>query len=306
MRIASIDIGTNTILLLIADVTSTGIHRVVHDEQVIARLGKGVDAARMISPGTFRRVTAFLADYKKRCGEFRVDVIIATGTSALRDAANSGEFCQFVLEQTGISIEIISGEEEAHWTYRGGISEFAHRSNSFSVIDIGGGSTEIIVGDARVIAQKTSLNIGSVRITERFLKTSPPDKESIAEAQHFVKSLMPHEILRIIPSTLAIGVAGTATTLAAIQQRLPLYEPSKISGFQLSPSMVRSMLEDLRGKNIEEIKSIPQISEGRADIIVAGIIILLEFMEAANLQTLTVSDRGLRYGIVLREIEKAH
>lgn len=306
MRIASIDIGTNTILLLIADVTPDGIQRVIHDEQVIARLGKGVDAARMISPDTFRRVAAFLAEYKKRSSEFRVDVIVATGTSALRDAVNSGEFCQFILEHTGISIEIISGEEEARWTYLGGISEFAHRGNSFSVIDIGGGSTEIIVGDARAIAQKTSLNIGSVRITERFLKTSPPGIRSIDEAQNFIKAHMPQELLLSIPSTMAIGVAGTATTLAAIQQRLPAYEPSKISGFQLTPSMVRSILKFLRGKNIEEIKSIAQISEGRADIIVAGIIILLEYMDAAKIQTLTVSDRGLRYGIVLREIEKSH
>ena len=306
MRIASIDIGTNTILLLIADVSKDGITAVLHDEQVIARLGKGVDADRMITQATFLRAESFLKKYKERCESFAVEKITAVGTSALRDAKNSREFCSFIDNSTNISIDVVSGDEEALWTYRGGISEFFGRAERFSVLDIGGGSTEIIVGNANSVVSKTSINIGSVRITERILKGSPPDDAALVEAHEFVHSHIPHELTRQLVSTFAVGVAGTLTTLAALHQNLPHYDPARVSGYMLSYESVCAMFALLKDKNLEQIKKFPQISEGRADIILAGIMILIGCMESAQLKSITVSDRGLRYGIVLREIERLY
>lgn len=306
MRIASIDIGTNTILLLIADVSKDGITNVIHDEQVIARLGKGVDADRMINQETFRRAESFLTMYKERCDSFAVERITAVGTSALRDAKNCSEFCTFIHNSTDISIEVISGDEEALWTYRGGISEFLGRADRYSVLDIGGGSTEIIVGNATNVISKTSINIGSVRVTERILKESPPDDSAIMEAYEFIHSQIPHDLAKQLASTFAVGVAGTLTTLAALHQNLPYYDPAKVSGYSLSYESVCAMFAMLKEKNLEQIKKFPQIAEGRADIILAGIMILIGCMESAQMKSIVVSDRGLRYGIVYREIERVY
>jgi exopolyphosphatase/guanosine-5'-triphosphate,3'-diphosphate pyrophosphatase len=303
MIIASIDIGTNTILLLIAEVQNGAIVRILHDQQVIARLGKGVDAERIINQDTFIRAEGFLRQYKETCDSFRVDTICAVGTSALRDARNREEFITYINERIGMPIEILSGDDEALWTYRGGISEFAGRAETYSVVDIGGGSTEIIIGDWAGITSKISIDLGSVRITERILKDSPPEIPSLIEAHEFIASQMP-EITKHISSTYAVGVAGTLTTLAALHQQLPNYIPERVSGYSLRYDAVCAMFGMLKDKSISQIAAIRPISPGRADIILAGIMILMGYMEAGHLQQITVSDRGLRYGIVLREAGK--
>ncbi len=303
MRIASIDIGTNTILLLIADVNKNGIVKILHDEQVIARLGKGVDAKRIINQETFVRAKDFLSHYKGVCNSFSVEQISAVGTSALRDAHNNVEFINYIKDAVGLSIEILSGSEEAKWTYRGGISDFIGRAEKYSVVDIGGGSTEIITGNSIGILSKVSLDIGSVRITERILKDSPPEISALIEAHEFILSTIPVEQIRTIRSTFTIGVAGTLTTLAALHQQLPEYVPEMINGYHLTFDDICSMFASLKDKSVEQISTIPQISAGRADIILAGIMILMGFMEKSGLKQITVSDRGLRYGILLREIE---
>lgn len=304
MRIASIDLGTNTILLLIADLRQDGTLRVIHDEQVIARLGKGVDSERRIDAATFDRVSGFLRTYKETCVQFNVERICAVGTSAVRDAKNREEFITAMEERSGIRIEVLSGDDEAQWTYRGGISEFAGRSDRYSVIDIGGGSTEVIVGNAESIISKVSIDIGSVRLTERILKDSPPEIPALIEAHEFIASQFQTETVRGVESSFAVGVAGTVTTLAALRQKLPVYDPKKISGYTLTSDDVRAAFGLLKEKSALQIAAIPQISAGRADIILAGIMILMGFMERASLKQITVSDRGLRYGILYRELER--
>ncbi len=304
MRISSIDIGTNTILLLVAEIDSNGIVRVIHDEQVIARLGKGVDEHRIINRETFHRVAGYLQSYHNISRKLQSEKIIAVGTSALRDAANKKEFCEFIRQNVGINIEILSGEDEAEWTCRGAVAGINTTPQGFTVLDIGGGSTEIISCIGSQILHKVSLDIGSVRVTERLLRASPPTFPEITETRKLIhRYFEPIDFLRNGLSQ-AIGVAGTVTTLAAMQLQLPQYDPQKVHGYQLRFNDVLQSFNLLRGKTIDEIKSIPQISAGRADIILAGVIILQEFMDAAHLEKITVSDRGLRYGIVLREIER--
>jgi exopolyphosphatase/guanosine-5'-triphosphate,3'-diphosphate pyrophosphatase len=300
VKIAAIDIGTNTILLLIAEVQNGAITRILHDQQVIARLGKGVDAERTIHQETFVRAEGFLRQYKETCDSFGVDRICAVGTSALRDAKNREAFINYISERTGIRIELFSGDDEALWTYRGGISEFIGTAETYSVVDIGGGSTEIIIGNANEIIEKTSIDLGSVRLTERILKDSPPEIPALIEAHQFIADHMP-SLTKQSASTFCVGVAGTLTTLAALHQKLPHYEPERVSGYRLQYNDVCAMFGLLKDKSISQIQAFPQISAGRADIILAGIMILMGYMESAKMEVITVSDRGLRYGILLRE-----
>lgn len=304
MRISCIDIGTNTILLLIVEAKGGKIAEVLHDEQVIARLGKGVDEHRIIDSETANRVADFLYSYRDISHKHRSEKIIAVGTSALRDAANKREFCHDMLQRTGIEIEILSGDDEAEWTYRGAIGDAGNRAQNFTVLDIGGGSTEIISGKSDALSQKVSIDVGCVRLTERFLRASPPTSGEISECRSFIRSSLSMVDLSQSKNSRVIGVAGTLTTLAAIYLRLAHYEPSRVEGCVLESKAIKRIFDQLKMKTHEEMMRVPQISPGRADILVAGMVILMEFMEAANLSEITVSDRGLRYGIILRELQR--
>jgi exopolyphosphatase/guanosine-5'-triphosphate,3'-diphosphate pyrophosphatase len=304
MRISSIDIGTNTILLLIADTDGDKITKIIHDEQVIARLGKGVDRNRVINSETFHRVAEFLSAYNSTSLEFRSAKVIAVGTSALREASNKEEFCNAMRQKTGIDIEVLSGNDEAEWTYRGALQDMNAGAGNFTVLDIGGGSTEIISGTSTKILSKASLDVGCVRITERFLRSSPPTSLEVSQARSYIRGHLKSVGLAETNLSRVVGVAGTLTTLAAIHLQLPQYDPSRVEGHVLNFRGIREVFDQLRSKTLAEIRSIPQISTGRADIILAGVLILLEFMEAAHLERIAVSDRGLRYGIVMRELER--
>lgn len=302
MRISTIDIGTNTILLLVAETKGNRIEKILRDEQVIARLGKGVDKRRMIDQDAFLRAAGFLNSYRETSDKLGSEKIIAVGTSALRDAANKREFCEFVLQKTGIGIEILPGEEEAEWTFRGAIGEAEETAGNFTVLDIGGGSTEIISGSRSKILRKVSLDIGCVRIAERVLRAHPPTREMVSEARALVRGALGSFDAAGINSSRAIAVAGTVTTLAAIRLNLDHYDPKRVEGFVLRFHDVREEFDRLKMKTIGELRAIRQVSPGRADILLAGVLILQEFMETARLSEIRVSDRGLRYGIVLREI----
>lgn len=301
MRVAAVDIGTNTILLLIAEVGRDGSVRMMRDEQVIPRLGKGVDERRLIPPETFERAASFLETYKALIDEYRVESVVACGTSFLRDAGNRQEFIDFIRKRVGIALRLLSGEEEAMLTYAGAVSEFASADSRdmFAVLDIGGGSTELTIGNGLLAAQRVSLDIGSVRVTERFLPTSPPSSKELQVALEYIRKHL-HGLTDLPPSIRLIGVAGTLTTLAALDLQLPHYGRMRVSGHALRLPIVEMWFDRLKTKTVEEIKNYPQILPERADVILAGILILLETMRRLKAETITVSDRGLRYGIALQ------
>ncbi len=301
-RIAAIDIGTNTILMLIADAEQGTIRSIVRDEHAIARLGKGVDANRVILPETFRRTEDYLRTYINLAISFKCDYIRSCGTSALRDAANRDDFVAHIRSALGIDIEILTKEEEALMTYRGGISGLSSldEEKKYAVIDIGGGSTEIALGAGSRVLDHCSLDIGSVRLTERFLQHSPPLANALEEARAFVRTAL--DAVPPVPAeTEFIGVAGTLTTLAALDLQLQHYQRDRVDGHRLNYSTVSQSFEYLRGLTLRQLKAIPQILPERADILVAGILILREILDHYKQQTILVSDRGLRYGILLRE-----
>ncbi|MBI3788597.1 MAG: Ppx/GppA family phosphatase [Ignavibacteriales bacterium] len=304
MRISTIDIGTNTILMLVADIQPDGTLATVRDEHSIPRLGKGVDEHKTISHETFQRALGFLKKYKDISDACRSEKIIACGTSALRDAVNKKEFISFISQELGFTIEVLSGDEEAELTYLGAISEFLRRDGqqNFAVLDIGGGSTELTTGIGRRVTNKQSLDIGCVRLTERILKTSPPTALSIERGVKRIKEHLAAYPPLLPAQTKLIGVAGTLTTLAALDLNLPTYDRERVSGHILTLESIQRIFHTLKTKSIEELTAYPQILAGRADVLLAGIMILLEVMKKISADQITVSDRGLRYGIALREV----
>jgi exopolyphosphatase/guanosine-5'-triphosphate,3'-diphosphate pyrophosphatase len=300
MRLASIDIGTNTILMLIADIDDNGIISIVRDEHVIARLGKGVDAKGFIKQETFIRVNDILRQFKGIANSHGVQHLVACGTSAFRDARNSQEFINFIEEQLSIEIRVLSGTEEAKLTYLGAISEYLldAASGEYAVLDIGGGSTELVIGAGTKITTAVSIDIGCVRLTERILKNSPPDSIEIDNAIKLVQENLQF-LPGISPTTTLIGVAGTLTTLASLDLRLAEFDRNLINRHILHLDDIERIFKELMPLTIDQIKKQPQIHPERADILLAGIIILREVLKKLNLSHITVSDRGLRYGLLI-------
>ncbi|MEX2116341.1 MAG: Ppx/GppA phosphatase family protein [Bacteroidota bacterium] len=302
MRISAIDIGTNTVLLLVADVYGKSLRPIEHGH-AIARLGWGVDEQRNISQEAMDRVGKVLEEYGAISKTQKAERIVACGTSALRDAHNRDAFLEFVRTRFGIDVKILSGKEEARLTYIGALSEFPQATNQhYVVIDIGGGSSEVIAGTESDVNTSVSLDIGCVRLTERFLKNSPPVPHALEECMAMIRD-QSISLPAIDSTARLIGVAGTVTTLAALDLNLTQYDPLRVSGHVLSLKTIRHIFDQLRDKSLDELKAVPQIHAGRADIILAGVIILIELMKRMGRDEITVSDRGLRYGFALREAE---
>jgi exopolyphosphatase/guanosine-5'-triphosphate,3'-diphosphate pyrophosphatase len=312
MRITAIDIGTNTVLLLVADIDDAGSIATLAYEQRIPRLGKDVDAQKVIGRAAFERVADVLQEYKIICTQHKPERIVAVGTSAVREARNREEFIAYIRTQTGIEIEVLTGEEEAKLAYYGAISGLRVRGqksevrSQIAVIDIGGGSTEITVGTQREILHNVSVDVGSVRLTEKFLKHNPPLASELQAAKESVVQSLTSHIPYFTSSfdfaqALTVGVAGTATTLALLDQGLKEFDLEKISSYKLTKSSVGNLLNKLQKMKYAEILNLSSATAGRADILTAGTLILHTYMEQTGVQAMTVSERGVRYGIALRE-----
>lgn len=304
MTIATIDIGTNTVLLLIADVGPHGTIQTVAGAQRIIRLGRNVDASRTIRPEGLDKCADVLAEYREIIRSHGCERTVACGTSALRDASNRDEFLAAMSKRTGITVEVISGDEEALWTFRGGRLVLGPTREECTVLDIGGGSTEFIVGSDETVHFKKSIDIGAVRLTERFIHSDPilPSDESLF--RQFLRDQLADSLRAIPPSSALVGVAGTITTLAAMMQHMTAYDAARINGFRLSMKDLQDMNARLSKSTLAEKKSMPGLQPERADVIHAGAVILEEAMRFLRQPEVIVSDHGLRYGLVLREIER--
>ncbi len=298
MKVAAIDIGTNTALLLVASVDGGGSITPTLDEERIPRLGKGVDGRRALQQDSMRRVLRVLEEYLQLSALHEPDTVILAATSAVRDANNRNEFRELVRAHTGFDLEILGGEEEARWTYLGARSGITG-SDLMTVIDIGGGSTEIIVGDHEGIRTAISLDIGSVRLTERYFTHDPPSREELETARHSIR-----EAFRACPGLSAsalIGVAGTAVALALLDQDTADVRRDVVNGYRLRVQRMDSLLQQIQTMPSGNIRTLNTFLAGREDIIVAGALILREFMRMGGFHDVITSSRGLRYGLVLRE-----
>ena len=304
-RASFIDIGTNTALLLIADLdpVNNRIIPVLH-RQTIVRLGKNVDEQKIIDHVAMQRLIQCLLDFKELSKEHKAERIVAAGTSALRDAKNRMEIIDEVVMASGIVIKTLSGEEEAALTFTGAIAGMENAPERFTVIDIGGGSTEISMGDMACLDQSVSLDIGSVRLTERLFSDQPPSETEFYAAKEEIDRMFTGNLEPFFAGREHVfGVAGTLTTIAKLVSGQKEFDPAKIHNYPLHYNQVRQLLEELKSLTIEQIigRGVP---EGRADVITMGTLILHQFMRLLGVQEITVSIQGLRYGMALKELQQ--
>lgn len=303
MNIAVIDIGTNTVLLLVARFEHSGNITPLVYEQQVPRLGKGVDERKNLQRESMERAVHVLMEYKSIMARFELAAVVVAGTSAVRDAHNRQEFTDLVKRATGFEPEILTGEEEALWTYRGAISGVPE-IQSATVVDIGGGSTEITVGDRTSVRSKISLDIGSVRLTERCFKHDPPSHPELQAAIDIVENELAKPRGFDFAGSTLIGVAGTASSLAILDQGLKGFKLDAITNYRIKLEKVYSLFTRLREMPSSEIGKLSTVMEGRSDVITAGALILREIMAHYKFNEMIVSERGVRYGLAIREWER--
>lgn len=290
-KYAAIDIGTNSMRLLLASVEAG---KIISREKYInpTRIGSSVDKDKLISEEGMSRNIEALYDFTQKAKDYGAEKILVIATSAVRDAANGKEFIQRAYEKTGVNIEIISGEEEAALGYRGVAMGLKSNTGKQVVIDIGGGSTELILGEGTELQKTVSLNIGAVRMTERCITTDPISKEQYKEMEETIYEIVKEaveEIKKDSPNTI-VGIGGTITTLAALHQKLDPYHMDKVHNYKLTLEDIRTLKEKLLNLKVEEIKQLKGIHPKRADIIVAGTTILNVIMDNLDIYEITVSE----------------
>jgi exopolyphosphatase/guanosine-5'-triphosphate,3'-diphosphate pyrophosphatase len=301
MRVAVYDLGTNTTRVLVADVDDGQVHELERRTKVTG-LGRGVDSSGRLSDDAIERVTATLEDYKRIVDELEPERTVALATSATRDAANGDEFRQLLHDRFDLDARIIPGEEEARLTFLGATAARPQGAGPFVVIDIGGGSTEYVIGTAGGDPTfRVSTQAGSVRQTERHLEEDPPSEEDLATLQASVRSIIDHAVPPDVRSQVKAGiaVAGTPTSLAAIDQQLDPYDPEKVQGYGLLIEACDRMLGELARIPLDERRQVVGLHPDRAPTIVAGAAILLESMRLFGLESVEVSEADILHGAAL-------
>lgn len=299
--LAGIDIGTLTCRLLIAELAPSGTLRELRSDRRILRLGQGVDRDRMLRGDAMARVAETLKEWCTLMEGYQLDASIAVATSAVRDAGNREEFVRLIHRQTGLEIQILSGEEEARRTILGIRSGLPAGVSDVLALDIGGGSTEFILDRPGQTPMMRSVDIGVVRLCERLLRHDPPTSEEIHQAREWVRA---ETVTAVGEMTLPVGLtfvgtAGTITSLAAMAQQLPTYEPARIHNYRLARSVVEELESTLLARTKSERVGLPGLEANREEVIAAGAIILRTVMETVKIPSLLVSDLGLREGVLL-------
>jgi len=286
--VAVVDIGTNTTRLLVAEVDDGEVVE-LERRTVITRLGQDVDATGRLADEAMDRVAEAIAGYREVIDRVGAEKMVAVATSAMRDSENGPDFRDYLKEKYGVDARTISGDEEATLTFLGATAGRTDDRETV-VIDIGGGSTEYVVGRAGEEPRfHTSTQMGSVRFTERFLKSDPPSREEMAELAEAVRQTVPD-----VSAEHAIAVAGTATSLAAIDGA------EDVHGYRLSLASCERIAAMLAGKKVEDRRKVDGLHPDRAPTIVAGAVILTESIRALGLQEVEVSDRDILHGAALK------
>ncbi|MBD0328565.1 MAG: Ppx/GppA family phosphatase [Thermoleophilia bacterium] len=302
-RVAAIDLGTNTTRLLVADVADGRVAE-IERRQTITRLGEGVDARRRLLPLPIARVRNCLTAYRRRAEELGAERVLAIGTSALRDAENGEAFLGEIEWSYGFDTRLLSGDEEALLAFRG-VASGREVAEGTLVVDVGGGSTELILGGPHGVEYATSLAIGSVRMTERFLTSDPPRRDELTACAGAVSWLLaehvPDEVRHAVRT--AVGVAASVTTLAALDLGLEEYDRERVHGHALPADGVDDQLARLASLPLEERRRIPALEPERAPVIVAGAGIVREVLRHFGLAELEVSELDILDGAALAAAE---
>jgi exopolyphosphatase/guanosine-5'-triphosphate,3'-diphosphate pyrophosphatase len=301
IRVGAVDMGTNSTRLLVADVDGaelTEVERLLR----ITRLGDRVDADGRLSDAGMERVHAVLEGYAETAGGLGAERVVATATSAVRDAANGREFLAEVERRHGFETRLLSGREEAELTYRGVTSRLAAGPGTL-VCDIGGGSTELVLGGPDGVDDAVSLDIGCVRMSERCLHSDPPAAAELAALRETVAGLLPAELVR--RAELLVGVAGTVTTLATIDLGLEREIPEQIDGHELAAPTVAALLHRLAAMPLAERRGVRGLMPERAPTIVAGAAIAAEVLRTTGADAMVVSERDILHGAALAAADSA-
>lgn len=289
IRVAAVDLGTNSTRLLVADVEGDQLTEVVR-RLTITRLGEGVDGRRRLLPLPIARVRNCLSDYRREIELLGVTQTLAIATSAVRDAENGEAFLGEIEWSYGFTTQLLDGAAEASLMARG-VSAGRPALEGTLLVDIGGGSTELVLCSSGVVVSSTSIDVGCVRVTERFLESNPPTPPELAAAAAYVRALLP-----TLVAPRAIGVAGTVTTLATLDLGLPAYDPERTHGHRVSRTAVDEQLARLAGMTLEERLLVPGLEPGRAAVIIAGLVVLREIMETYDLDEIEASERDILHG----------
>lgn len=304
MRYAAIDVGTNTVRLLVAEAEDTATYRPLFQDQVVTRLGEHLQETGLLAAGAVERTIAVLQRFAQTAKEMGAKEVVAVATNAAREAKNQREFLDRARREAGIELQVASEEIEATLTALGVSHALGPAWPNMLIIDIGGGSTEFISLKQARPAGHVSLPIGVVKITEAYLKTDPPSVDELEAA-----SISLRETLNRVPLSLElpkggvlVGTAGTPTTLAAIDLDLATYDGKRVTGHRLSRGRIQELLEYLCALPLAERRQVVGLEPARADVILAGILLTCEIMKLFGFDALTVSDGGLREGILLHHL----
>jgi exopolyphosphatase/guanosine-5'-triphosphate,3'-diphosphate pyrophosphatase len=299
MRVAAVDCGTNSVRLLVCDL-SAGTKRDLHRDMRIVRLGQDVDRTGRLDPAALERTRAALADYAEVCRQLGVERIRMVATSATRDASNRSDFVAIARQALGVEPEVVTGDEEAALSFAGATAGLEATDGPFLVMDIGGGSTEFVLGGPTVEAA-LSVDVGCVRLTERHLVSDPPTAVEVEAARADVDAALT-EVLAAVPvakARTAIGLAGTVTTVAALALGLSSYDPERIHLARLSAEQVQQTAAGLLGMSRAERAALPPMHPGRVDVIGAGALVLAMAVARLGLEELVVSEADILDGIAM-------
>lgn len=291
---AIIDIGTNTVLLLLAERDHEGRVVVTDDMVRMTRLGQGAAASGRLHPEAIARTLAALHEYRG-IAQAHGARLEAVATEGLRMAANPEAFLEPAAEALGQPVRLISGDEEAELSFRS-VAQEEPGDGPLYVLDIGGGSTELVVGRGGVVLDRRSHRVGSVRLTEQLVRADPPTAAEVEAVAAAARAALAEQPVPPLPEL--HGLAGTVTTVAALLLELPTYDRTKVDGARFSVAEVEALRDRLAALPLAERLRLPQLPPGRADVIVAGTTILVEALRHCGATTLVVRDRGLRYALV--------
>ncbi|HET7416631.1 MAG TPA: Ppx/GppA phosphatase family protein [Solirubrobacterales bacterium] len=301
-RVAVVDIGTNSTRLLVADVEGGRVSP-LDRRSTVTRLGRGVDLSGRLASEAIEDVCSAIAEYLGVIEELEAETVDAIATSAVRDADNGSAFIAELRERFALSARVLDGEEEARSTYLGATSE-APPSEPTLVVDIGGGSTELIVGTGSEISFHDSLQAGVVRHSERHIANDPPAASELEALATDVRGLIEESVGAGVEASRGIAVAGTPTSLAAVEMELEPYDPARVHGHVLALPSIQRMLSRLASVPLAERIEIPGLHPDRAPTIVAGVVILIETMRAFDLEEIAVSEHDILYGTAISASRK--
>ena len=299
MRVAVVDMGTNSTRLLVAEIDG-GRVRELERRSTVTRLGRGVDTSQKLAPDAIEDVCATIAEYRELMQPHDPERVAAIATSAVRDADNRGAFIGELRERFALDARVLSGDDEARLTYLGTAHD-REATDDTLVVDIGGGSTELVVGSGSELSWHASLQAGTVRHTERHLANDPPRPAELEALASDVRNLIDGALAGsdFARARSGIGVAGTPTSLAAIDQALDPYDPDAVHGATLSLEAIQRMCSLLSAKSLDERLAVTGLHPGRAPTIVAGVVILIQVMRAFGLSEIEVSEHDILYGAAL-------